>query len=72
MSYSIIGYHFYADDTQIYCHLLPSGEPSDFSNLQNCLQDIQKWINSVKLKLNPGKTEFIVFGSDTTLNKIKH
>jgi hypothetical protein len=71
-SYSNIGYHFYADDTQIYCHLSPSGEPSDFSNLQNCLQDIQKWMNSVKLKLNPGKTEFIVFGSDTTLNKIKH
>jgi hypothetical protein len=31
-----------------------------------------KWMNSVKLKLNPGKTEFMVFGSDTTLNKIKH
>jgi hypothetical protein len=63
-----IGYNFYADDTQIYCHLLPS----DLINLQNCLQDIQKWTNNIKLKLNPGKTEFIVFVSDTTLNKIKH
>jgi hypothetical protein len=50
----------------------PSGDPSDFSNLQNCLQDIQKWMNSVKLKLNPGKTEFIVFGSEAMLNKINH
>jgi hypothetical protein len=30
----------------IYCHLSPSGEPSDFSNLQNCLQF---------LNLKPGK-----------------
>jgi hypothetical protein len=71
-SYSNIRYYSYAGDTQIYCHLSLSGKPSDFINLQNCLQDIQKWMNSVKLKLNPGKTEFIVFGSDTTLNKIKH
>jgi hypothetical protein len=29
-------------------------------------------MNSVKLKLNPGKTEFIVFGSEAMLDKIKH
>jgi hypothetical protein len=34
-SYSNIGYHFYSDDTQIYCHLSPFGEPYDFNNLQN-------------------------------------
>jgi hypothetical protein len=55
-SFSKIGYHFYADDTQIYCHLTSSGDPSDFSYLQKCLQDIPKWINSVKFKLYPGKS----------------
>jgi hypothetical protein len=64
-SYSNIGFHFYDDDTQIY--FLPSG----FTNLQNCLQDIQKWINNVKLKLNPGKTELFLFGSVNALNKIE-
>jgi hypothetical protein len=29
-------------------------------------------MNSVKLKPNPGKNEFIVFGSEAMLNKIKH
>jgi hypothetical protein len=52
--------------------LTPSGDPSDFSNLQKCLQSIQAWINSVKLKLNPGKTKFIMFGSEAMLNQIKH
>jgi hypothetical protein len=29
-------------------------------------------MNSAKLKLNPGKTELIVFGSEAMINKIKH
>ena len=30
--------------------------------LQSCLTAIQKWMAGYKLKLNPDKTEFIVFG----------
>ena len=38
-----------------------------FDRLESCLEDVKKWLSVNKLKLNPDKTEFIVFGS-----KIQH
>ena len=32
--------------------------------LQRCLEDIHSWMAANKLKLNPEKTEFILFGTD--------
>ena len=34
-----------------------------FDNLNRCLQDVKEWMLASKLKLNPDKTEFILFGS---------
>ena len=34
-----------------------------FDKLNRCLQDVKEWMSASKLKLNPDKTEFIVFGS---------
>ena len=34
-----------------------------FDKLNRCLQDVKEWMSSSKLKLNPDKTEFILFGS---------
>ena len=31
--------------------------------LDRCLQDVKEWMSASKLKLNPDKTEFILFGS---------
>ena len=31
--------------------------------LKSCLDDVKKWLSANKLKLNPEKTEFIIFGS---------
>ena len=31
--------------------------------LSRCLEDVKRWLSTNKLKLNPDKTEFIVFGS---------
>ena len=31
--------------------------------MYRCLQDVKEWMSSSKLKLNPDKTEFILFGS---------
>ena len=53
-SYSSINYHFYADNSQLYISLSPA---------KNCLNDIQNFMFTNKLKLNPDKTEFILIGS---------
>ena len=37
--------------------------PTHFDQLKACLDEIRMWMFENKLKLNPGKTEFIVFGS---------
>jgi hypothetical protein len=63
-AYENLKYHFYADDTQLYFHISPNSTIQNFNQLQNCLVDIQKWMSSNKLKLNPDKTEFIIFGSE--------
>ena len=34
-----------------------------FDKLNRCLQDVKEWMSDSKLKLNPDKTEFILFGS---------
>ena len=34
-----------------------------FDKLNRCLQDVKEWMLASKLKLNPDKTEFILFGS---------
>ena len=55
-------FHCYADDTQVYIHLSQKNSSADFEKLNRCLDDIKEWMSASKLKLNPDKTEFIVFG----------
>ena len=52
-----ICFHFYADDTQ----LTHKHATLAFERLKNCLDDVRKWLSVNKLKLNPDKTEFILF-----------
>ena len=56
-------YHFYTDDSQLFVHLSPGNCANSFYQLKTCLSDLHAWIFENKLKLNPEKTEFIVFGS---------
>ena len=65
-----IKFHFYADDTQLYIHLSHKDASSALAKLNACLHDVQEWMSLSKLKLNPGKTEFIVFGSKAQRQKI--
>ena len=37
--------------------------------LEKCMYDVESWINGNRLKLNPNKTEFIIFGSSIQLGK---
>ena len=65
-----ISFHFYADDTQLYIHLSHKNASSALAKLNAYLQDVQRWMSLSKLKLNPEKTEFIVFGSKAQRQKI--
>ena len=41
----------------------PEDSLKSVHHLKSCLNDIQVWMSENKLKLNPDKTEFIVFGA---------
>ena len=63
--------HFYADDVQLYVHLSHMNASAAFDKLNRCLQDVKEWMSARKLKLNPDKTEFILFGLQETERKVK-
>ena len=60
-----VGYHMYADDTQVYMRFKSTGD--DFLNektkVEACLKDINSWMLSNNLKLNNDKTELLVLHS---------
>ena len=61
----------YADD-----HALPKNfkanteqEKIMMQTFEKCMFDVESWMNGNRLKLNPNKTEFIIFGSSIQLVK---
>ena len=58
-----IKFHFYADDSQLYVHLSHMNASAAFDKLNRCLHNVKEWMSASKLKLNPDKTELILFGS---------
>ena len=58
-----VNFHFYANDTQLNVHLSHRNASAAFDKLNRCFQDVKEWMSASKLKLNPDKTEFILFGS---------
>ena len=62
-SYSSINYHFYADDNQLYITLSTANFSYSIQILKNCLNNIQNFMFTNKLKLNPDKAKFILIDS---------
>ena len=58
-----IGYHIYADDTQLYISFNSKEPLTSLTKLNNCISDIRVWMIQNKLKINDSKTEFIIFRS---------
>ena len=61
-----VQFHLYADDTQLYLFFKSSSlEHKDLSvaTIQACVGDIDLWMTENKLKLNKGKTELVIIGS---------
>ena len=67
-----ISFHFYVDDTQLYVHLTHKNVALALDKLSRCLEDVKIWLSTNKLKLNPDKTEFTVFGSKSQREKFNH
>ena len=68
-----ISYHLYADDTQLYLTFKPNrygSKEACIHGLENCINEIRKWMCMNLLKLNDGKTEFIILGTQQQLQKI--
>lgn len=51
--------HFYADDGQIYSSYAPRDADQLQTQVINCISNINGWIASNRLMLNPTKTEFL-------------
>lgn len=59
--YDLIKFHFYANHTQVYLYLTHTNAAASVASLH--LSDVQQWMASNKLKLNPDKDEIILLGS---------
>ena len=65
-----VSYHLYADDSQIYVTTTISEIDDAQRRLEECLVDVQRWMVSHSLKLNPEKTEFVIFASRDAATQI--
>ena len=63
LRYHNIGYHVYADDTQLYISFKNKDPSGPLARLNSCISDIRVWMIKNKLKINDSKTEFIIFRS---------
>ena len=55
--------HAYADDHQIYCSFHPDSVDIDCESIERDINDISSWMQSMKLKMNDSKTEYILIGA---------
>jgi hypothetical protein len=64
-----IQHHLYADDSQLYISFSSADSASSLTTLQGCLASVERWMSQNKLKLNPGKTEFLLIGHEQQRRK---
>ena len=66
--------HGYSDDHQIYLSFKPvnlTSQEEALHIIQNCVNDVRKWMLVNKIMINDSKTEFLIIGSKHQLNKIE-
>ena len=56
-----LGFHLYADDTQLYTPITTDSAISTLETIETLTKRIKSWMISNKLQLNDDKTELIVF-----------
>ena len=55
-----MGFHLYADDTQLHMSFNPVDALKSKSLIKRCIQDVQQWMVVNTLELNGDKTELLI------------
>ena len=66
-----IGYHIYADDTQLYLCMDTQNASTTLEKLRTAISDVHSWMITNKLKINDYKTEFLVITKTHLVSTIK-
>jgi len=62
-----VGFHAFADDTQLYVHCRRDDVMSAVRRLEKCIDNVSHWMSASRLKLNADKTELLWAGSRHSL-----
>ena len=65
-----VSIHCYADDIQLNVSCVAAYAPAAVARLLACIEVIDRWLGSNKLKMNPDKTQLILLGTWQQLAKI--
>jgi hypothetical protein len=60
---SVMSFHLYADDTQLYISFSPQDYAGSLSHLSSVLDSVYSWLSANRLIVNPSKTEYLLIGS---------
>ena len=71
LSHHNIGYHIYADDTQLYISFKCKDPLKSLTKLNMCISDIRVWMIKNKLTINDSKTKFLNFPISTFETKFE-
>jgi hypothetical protein len=67
---SLVSYHFYADDTQLYISFSSSDSARNMSILSSTLDSVYSWFSLNRLSVNPSKTEYLLIGTPQQRSKL--
>eukprot|EP00914_Ancora_sagittata_P031360 GHVO01063386.1.p1 GENE.GHVO01063386.1~~GHVO01063386.1.p1 ORF type:complete len:293 (+),score=11.57 GHVO01063386.1:110-988(+) len=67
----MVGYHLYADDSQIYITASPEEIDTALTRMEECVSAVGTWMSGYHLKMNNRKTEYLVISSKPTARHIQ-
>ena len=67
---SLIQFHLYADDTQLYISFSSSDSSKSLAMLSSTLDQVHSWFCANRLVVNPSKTEYLLIGTPQQRSKI--